>query len=81
MNRALSPFLKISFALIYSMALICNAYAQKQDVRMLFVGDIMLDELPGKVIAQGRNPFAAFQKQFKQADLSFGNLGRCPVRS
>ena len=74
MKRAFLKFKQLSLALVCSTALICTAYAQKQEVRMLFVGYIMLDELPGKVIAKGINPFAAFHKKFKQADLSFGNL-------
>lgn len=74
MMRAFSHVKQISLSLLCCAALVCNAYAQKQDVRMLFVGDLMLDELPGKVIAKGGNPFAAFEKQFKEADLSFGNL-------
>ena len=74
MSRSFSLRKLLSLILVCSFFSTGNIYAQKQDVRMLFVGDIMLDELPGKVIAQGKNPFAAFQKQFKQADLSFGNL-------
>lgn len=71
---------QLSLGLLCMASLCSNVYAQKQDVRMLFVGDLMLDELPGKVIQQGKDPFAAFQQQFKQADLSFGNL-ECVVGS
>jgi poly-gamma-glutamate synthesis protein (capsule biosynthesis protein) len=43
-------------------------------VRLSFVGDTMLDCLPGKAIAQGKNPFAPFAKIFREADVSVCNL-------
>ncbi|MFM8577355.1 MAG: CapA family protein [Planctomycetaceae bacterium] len=43
-------------------------------VRLVFVGDIMLDTLPGEVIAEGRDPFAAFADVLADADLAIGNL-------
>jgi poly-gamma-glutamate capsule biosynthesis protein CapA/YwtB (metallophosphatase superfamily) len=63
--------LSISLVLIFQGG---KSYAQKPELRMLFVGDMMLDELPGKVIKQGKDPFAAFKAQFNLADLRFGNL-------
>jgi poly-gamma-glutamate synthesis protein (capsule biosynthesis protein) len=50
------------------------ASAAEQDIRMLFVGDVMLDEVPGKVIKQGGNPFRSFDALFKRADVRIGNL-------
>ncbi|MXS77814.1 CapA family protein [Nitrosomonas sp. JL21] len=49
-------------------------YSQDQTIRMLFVGDMMLDELPGEMIREGKNPFAAFDELFEQADITVGNL-------
>ncbi|WP_395010817.1 CapA family protein [Undibacterium sp.] len=41
---------------------------------ILFVGDMVLDDLPGKAIEQGQDPFAAFEKIFNSADIRVGNL-------
>lgn len=43
-------------------------------VRVIFTGDIMLDELPGEDIAKGRDPFAGFGDVLAAADLRIGNL-------
>lgn len=43
-------------------------------VTVAFVGDIMLDGLPGKAISQGRDPFAPFAPVLDAADLRVGNL-------
>lgn len=43
-------------------------------VSLIFVGDILLDSLPGQVIEQGRDPFAPFAQMLDQADLRIGNL-------
>lgn len=43
-------------------------------VRVLFVGDVMLADGPGRAIADGRDPFADFADEFAQADLRIGNL-------
>jgi poly-gamma-glutamate synthesis protein (capsule biosynthesis protein) len=48
------------------------------EVTLVFVGDIMLDELPGETIAQGEDPFAAFAPLLDGADLAMGNL-ECAV--
>ncbi|MDQ5903199.1 MAG: hypothetical protein QG672_788 [Pseudomonadota bacterium] len=47
-------------------------------VRLLFVGDIMLDDGPGRAIAAGRDPFADFADDFARADVRIGNL-ECPI--
>lgn len=47
-------------------------------VRLLFVGDIMLDDGPGKAIAAGKDPFADFADEFRAADVRIGNL-ECPI--
>jgi uncharacterized protein (TIGR02996 family) len=43
-------------------------------VRLVFVGDVMLDCLPGEAVAGGQDPFADFAPLFRQADLVVGNL-------
>ncbi len=48
--------------------------AANDTVQLVFAGDIMLDELPGEDIQQGKDPFAAFGDIFASADLAIGNL-------
>jgi poly-gamma-glutamate capsule biosynthesis protein CapA/YwtB (metallophosphatase superfamily) len=43
-------------------------------VSIVFVGDIMLDETPGKVVKSGRDPFAPMAAMLDQADIRVGNL-------
>jgi poly-gamma-glutamate capsule biosynthesis protein CapA/YwtB (metallophosphatase superfamily) len=47
--------------------------APPAEVRLVFVGDVMLDCLPGKVIERGGDPFAHFAPLFREADLVVGN--------
>lgn len=49
-------------------------------VEIIYVGDIMVDDLPGKYIEEGKDPFAEFQQIFEKADLVVGNL-ECVVGS
>lgn len=51
-----------------------NATAQDADVSIAFVGDIMVDSLPGKAIEQGHDPFAPFASLLKNTDIRVGNL-------
>ena len=48
--------------------------ARADPIRIVFVGDVMLDDLPGQYIAEGHDPFAAFAPLFQSADLTIGNL-------
>ena len=49
-----------------------------QSLRLIFTGDIMLDDGPGQVIAQGRDPFVYVSEMLKDADYRIGNL-ECPI--
>lgn len=51
-----------------------RAAALNPSVTVSFVGDIMLDSLPGKAIKQGRDPFAAFSGILDASDIRIGNL-------
>lgn len=51
-----------------------NTEAPSKRVSVLFVGDMVLADLPGKAIEQGKNPYAAFKDIFASADLRIGNL-------
>jgi poly-gamma-glutamate synthesis protein (capsule biosynthesis protein) len=54
------------------------ATARAESVRLIFVGDIMLDDGPGQVIAEGRDPLAQFAALLADADYRIGNL-ECPI--
>lgn len=43
-------------------------------VRLLFAGDLMLDDGPGRVIADGRDPLAPFDALLRDADYRIANL-------
>ncbi len=47
---------------------------KRQPVRILFVGDIMLDNGPGHHIASGKDPFASCANLLADSDLTIGNL-------
>lgn len=65
----INPFKLAVFSLMFSANI-----ALAEDIHMLFVGDVMLDELPGKLIQRGGDPFASFANLFQQADIKIGNL-------
>jgi len=43
-------------------------------VKLAFVGDVMLADGPGRLIAQGRDPFAHVAQRLRQADVRIANL-------
>lgn len=51
-----------------------QSIARHDPIKIVFVGDIMLDDLPGQYIQDGKDPFASFTSLFKSADLTIGNL-------
>ncbi len=51
-----------------------TAMAQPAPVTLVFAGDIVLDDAAGAMIAQGGDPFSAFTKLFRNADIRLGNL-------
>lgn len=44
------------------------------EVRLVFLGDVMLADGPGRVIARGQDPFAQVAQRLKQADVRIANL-------
>lgn len=46
----------------------------RADITMVFVGDLMLADGPGKLIRAGKDPFTHVAPLLKGADLSIGNL-------
>lgn len=65
-------------ACLLGLALLLGQAAQAEPVRLVFVGDVMLDDGPGKTIAAGGDPLAPFAAALKDADFTVGNL-ECPV--
>lgn len=74
------------FALLPILGVVCGAAAAESNpsaaplVKMVFIGDIMLADGPGKAIDRGVDPFAEFAPFLKAADLVVGNL-ECVVAS
>jgi poly-gamma-glutamate synthesis protein (capsule biosynthesis protein) len=58
--------------LILAALVQCSIAAEP--IRIVFVGDIMLDESPGGYIKGGRDPFASVAPLFRAADITIGNL-------
>lgn len=50
------------------------ALAAPDQVRLVFVGDIMVAETPGELIARGDDPFAPFAPLLAAHDVRIGNL-------
>lgn len=51
---------------------------QAEPVKLVFVGDVMLDDGPGQAIQAGRDPLAHFARLLNDADFTVGNL-ECPI--
>lgn len=60
------------------LMLLCAASAHAEtptgQVRLIFVGDLMFDDGPGRVVAAGRDPLAPFAAILADADYRIGNL-------
>ena len=65
-------------AITFVLCLLITSLCSAQSLRVIFVGDIMLDDTPGRVITEGRDPFAAVAKLLRDADYRIGNL-ECPI--
>ena len=57
-----------------------SALAQGADIRMVFVGDVMLADGPGRLIRSGQDPFRHVAAALKDADITIGNL-ECVIAS
>lgn len=60
------------------LALVFAAGVGAEPLRLTFVGDLLLDDGPGRVIAAGRDPLAPFAPVLADADYTLGNL-ECPI--
>jgi len=65
--------------LLAAAALIALApAAAAESLSLIFAGDVMLDDGPGRVVADGRDPLAAFAPLLAGVDYRIANL-ECPV--
>jgi poly-gamma-glutamate capsule biosynthesis protein CapA/YwtB (metallophosphatase superfamily) len=71
--RSLLPALGLAAALLFQAATL-----QAQTVRLIFAGDVMLDDGPGRTIESGRDPLAPFAARLADADYAIANL-ECPI--
>ena len=51
-----------------------DVQSQEKPLKIVFVGDVMLDGGPGHVVGNGGDPFAEAAKILRDADLSIGNV-------
>jgi poly-gamma-glutamate synthesis protein (capsule biosynthesis protein) len=72
MPRLLLAILLAGFPVVATFD--ATAAAASPEVKLVFVGDMMLDDAPGKAIAAGVDPFKEFAAIFDTADLVVGNL-------
>ena len=70
----------LSFLLMIVWASQGPALAQGSDIRMVFVGDVMLADGPGRVIRSGKDPFRHVAGALRDADITIGNL-ECVIAS
>jgi len=68
----------LAIAMLAAACAFTRGAAAEDGVRIVFVGDVMLDGGPGKAIAAGIDPFTPFADVFSRADAVIGNL-ECAV--
>lgn len=56
------------------LALACLHAQARETVKLLFAGDVVLDDTAGAMIARGDDPFAGFAPLFAKADIRLANL-------
>ncbi|PHV09875.1 CapA family protein [Chitinimonas sp. BJB300] len=64
--------------ILWLASMLATLAAQGNTVRLIFAGDIMLDDGPGQTIAAGGDPLAPFNALLRDADYRIANL-ECPV--
>lgn len=73
MKAALS-FIGFALACLLGTTALAQNTETNKKVSLLFVGDMVLDDLPGKAMEQGIDPYAAVAPLFQTADIRIGNL-------
>ncbi len=67
-----------ALAVLVAACVFSGTAAATDNVKLVFVGDVMLDDGPGRSIEAGVDPFAPFADEFSRADAVIGNL-ECSV--
>ena len=62
------------FPWLLALLLISPAGSAAKDIHLVFVGDVMLADTPGKLIRAGKDPFRHVADELRSADLTIGNL-------
>lgn len=57
-----------------ALLFISSSSSATEDIQLVFVGDVMLADTPGKLIRAGKDPFRHFAHELRHADLTIGNL-------
>lgn len=76
--KNLRPLAWAALMLLASAPALAARPAADTPVRLIFAGDVMLDDGPGQTIAAGGDPLAAFDAVLRDADFTIGNL-ECPI--
>ena len=79
-SRSTAPRSKYSWGAIGVLFFVLAGAARGEPLTLIFAGDILLDDGPGRTIAAGGDPLAPFSAILAQADYRIGNL-ECPVAS
>ena len=69
---------RIVCALLVVAGLVLLGAAHAETFRLVFVGDVMLDDGPGQTVVTGGDPLAPFASELRNADYTIGNL-ECPI--
>lgn len=67
-------FVRCLTCLLFAVVSTVRAEPTSSSLSLLFAGDIMLADGPGKAMARGVDPFAEFATILKDADAAIGNL-------
>jgi poly-gamma-glutamate capsule biosynthesis protein CapA/YwtB (metallophosphatase superfamily) len=70
--------MKLKSCFLVVLALFFGSPLRAEPLTLIFAGDIMLDDGPGRVIEAGGDPLAPFATILQSADYRIGNL-ECPV--
>lgn len=79
-SRSTAPHCKYSWGAIGVLFFVLAGAARAEPLTLIFAGDILLDDGPGRTIAAGGDPLAPFSAILAEADYRIGNL-ECPVAS
>lgn len=70
--------MKQRHSLLLALFLLICSPLRAEPLTLIFAGDIMLDDGPGRLIARGGDPLAPFAEILDTADYRIGNL-ECPI--